>query len=380
MGPLAGVRVVELAGIGPAPFCCMLLADMGADVLRVDRPTPSDLGVGIPPRLDLLNRNRRSVVIDLKSPRGVQAALRLIGAADILIEGFRPRVTERMGLGPEECQRVNPRLVYGRMTGWGQDGPLSSAAGHDLNYIALSGALHLIGRKGQHPSIPLNLLGDFGGGALYLAMGVLAALIEARSSKKGQVVDAAMVDGVASLLAMSYSMKQMGAWKNERGSNILDSGAPYYDVYETKDGKYISVAAIEKRFYMQLIEMIGLKDEPLPEQNDRDGWDTIRLRFAEVFKTKTREEWCAILEGSDACFAPVLDMDECTRHSHMAGRKTFIEFNGVLNPAPAPRFGRTVCELRLPPPIPGENSVEVLGDWGFNENEIQSLKAEGVVV
>lgn len=380
MGPLEGVRIVELAGLGPAPFCCMLLADMGADVLRVDRPTSADLGVSIPPRLDLLNRNKRSVAIDLKSSRGIQTVLRLLSGADILIEGFRPGVAERLGLGPEQCSQVNPRLVYGRMTGWGQDGPLSHAAGHDLNYIALAGALHAIGRKGQTPVVPLNLIGDFGGGALYLAMGVLAALVEARVSNKGQVVDATMIDGIASLMTMFYSLKQMDAWTNERGNNLFDSGAPFYEVYETKDRRYVAVAAVEKRFYTELLDLVGLKDEALPKQNDRSRWHELKLRFSEVFKTRTRDEWCTILEGSNACFAPVLDMDECTQHPHVVARKMFVEVGGVLNPAPAPRFGRTACELHRLPPSPGENSIEALGDWGFSEVEIQSLKADAIVV
>lgn len=379
MGPLKGVRIIELAGIGPGPFCCMLLADMGADVIRIDRLIRSDLGVPTPPRLDLLNRNKRSVAIDLKSQRGIQTVLKLIGESDILIEGFRPGVTEKLGLGPEDCWRINPRLVYGRMTGWGQEGPLSQAAGHDLNFIALAGALHAIGRKGQPPSVPLNLIGDFGSGALYLAMGVLAALIEARVSNKGQVVDATMIDGVASLMTMFYSFKQMNAWTNERGTNLLDSGAPFYDVYETKDGKYISVAAIEKRFYLEMLELTGLKDEPLPGQNDRTKWDELRVRFSEVFKTRTRDEWCQILEGSDACFAPVLDMDECTDHPHIKSRNMFVKIDGVLNPAPAPRFGRTVSEFRYLPPSPGEHSITVLSEWGFSEDEIHGLKADATI-
>ena len=380
MGPLEGIRIIEFAGIGPGPFCGMLLADMGADVLRIDRPYGSNLGVETPPKLDLLNRNKWSVAIDLKSPRGIQTVLRLVAEADILIEGFRPGVTERLGLGPEDCWRVNPSLIYGRMTGWGQDGPLSQAAGHDLNYIALTGALHAIGRKGQPPSVPLNLIGDLGGGALYLAMGVLAALIEARASGKGQVVDATMIDGVANLMTMFFSWKQMDAWTNERGNNLVDSGAPFYDVYETKDGLYISVAAVEKRFYDKLLELIGLKDERLPEQNDRSGWDELKTRFSQVFKTKTRDEWCSIMEGSDACFAPVLDMEECLKHHHVVARKMFVEIEGVVNPAPAPRFGRTACEFRRLPPSPAQDTMEALQDWGFSEAEIRALKADSVIV
>lgn len=380
MGPLDGIRVLELAGIGPGPFCCMLLADMGADVLRIDRPGDSDLGVGVPPRLDLLNRNKRSAVFDIKSEAGVRAILRLVSKADILIEGFRPGVTERLGLGPSDCWQVNPRLIYGRITGWGQDGPLSQAAGHDLNYISLVGALHSIGRKGGPPVIPLNLVGDFGGGSLYLAMGVLAALLEARSSGKGQVVDATIIDGVANLMTMFLSWKQMNAWTNERGSNLIDSGAPFYDVYETKDGRFISIAAVEKRFYKDLLELTGLKKEKLPDQYDRKGWNDLRKKFAETFRTKTREEWCTILEGSDACFAPVLDIDESTKHPHVIDRKIFIEIDGVINPAPAPRFGRTKCTFRRLPPVPGQDSIEAMQDWGFSEADIKELKADKVLM
>jgi alpha-methylacyl-CoA racemase len=358
----------------------MMLADMGADVLRVDRTAGSDLGVAIPPRLDLFNRNKRSVAVDLKSPRGVRTVLRLVEGADALLEGFRPGVTEKLGLGPEDCFHVNPRLVYGRVTGWGQEGPLSQAAGHDLNYIALAGALHAIGRKGQAPSVPLNLIGDFGGGALHLAMGVLAALLDARSSGRGQVVDATMIDGVANLMTMFYTLKQAGVWTTERGANLFDGGAPFYDVYETKDGHYVSVAAVEKKFYEQLLERLGLKGEPLPKQNDPRGWGELRARFCEVFKTKTRDEWCSILEGTDACFAPVLDMDECTMHPHAVARKGFVKIDGVLNPAPAPRFGRTPSELRRPPAAPGEHSREALQDWGVSEAEVQALLRDGVIV
>ncbi len=385
MGPLNGVRVIEMAGIGPAPFCGMLLADMGADVLRIDRPNAADPGVAIPTKLDLLNRNKRSVVIDIKSQRGLTSLRRLLGRADVLIEGFRPGVMEKLGLGPKQCLDANPRLVYGRMTGWGQDGPLSQAAGHDLNYIALSGVLHAIGPKGQPPAIPLNVIGDFGGGALYLAMGVLAAVIEARSSGVGQVVDAAMVDGVSSLLTMHYAMKQMGAMTNERGTNLLDGGAHFYNVYETKDGRYVSIAAIEGKFYQELLDHIGLNADDLPDQNDRyaadlpdqhdrGSWNHMRARFAEIFKTRTRAEWCELLEGTDACFAPVLDADECVTHPHNVARKVFTQVDGVLNPQPAPRFSRTPSELRNVPPEPGADTMQALADWGFSPDEIDALK------
>ncbi len=374
MGALSGVRVIEMAGIGPGPFCGMLLADMGADVLRIDRSSAPDLGVNFPTKLDLLNRNKRSAMIDLKSPQGLASLRRLLVKADVLIEGFRPGVMEKLGLGPQECLAVNPRLVYGRMTGWGQEGPLSQAAGHDLNYIALSGVLDAIGPKGQPPSIPLNVIGDFGGGALYLAMGVLAAVIEARVSGSGQVVDAAIVDGVSSLLSMHYAMKQMGAWTNERGSNLLDGGAPFYSVYETKDGRYISIAAIEGKFYQELLERLGLNPAELPQQHDRRGWNQLRACFTEKFKSRTRAEWCAALEGTDACFAPVLDADECVTHPHNAARKVFAQVDGVLHPQPAPRFSRTPSTLRNSPPAPGADTAQALADWGFSLEDIAALK------
>jgi alpha-methylacyl-CoA racemase len=368
------VKVIELAGIGPAPFCAMLLADMGADVLRIDRAAAIDLGLGMPPERDMLNRGKRSVAVDLKSTGGRALVLRLVASADILIEGFRPGVTERLDLGPEDCWRVNTRLVYGRMTGWGQTGPLKDAAGHDLNYIALAGALHAIGRKDGPPAVPLNLIGDFGGGALYLAMGVLAALLEARSSGKGQIVDAAMVDGVANLMTIFHALAGTGAWTTARGSNVLDGGAPYYDVYETKDGRHVTVAAIEGRFYRELLDKVGLAGEPLPAQHDRDGWSEIRARLTGIFKSRTRAEWCAILEGSDACFAPVLDMDEAAQHPHLAARGTFTEVAGIRTPAPAPRFSRTESKIGGPPPEPGRDNTTALADWGLTSDEIAAAR------
>ena len=377
-GPLAGVRVVEMAGIGPAPFCGMLLADMGAEVVRIDRLTPSGLGFQTPVRYDLLNRGKRSVALDLKSPEGVAAVLRLVEKADALLEGFRPGVMERLGLGPDACHAANPKLVFGRMTGWGQEGPLAQAAGHDLNYIALTGALASIGRQGQPPTPPLNLVGDFGGGSLYLAMGVLAALIEARGSGRGQVVDAAIVDGAASLMTMFQAFVQMGAWTGERGANLLDGGAPYYDVYETSDGRHVSIAAIEPKFYAELLERLGLSDETLPGQNDRAGWPALRARFTETFKRRTRDEWCALLEGTDACFAPVLDLVECRTHPHMAERRVHVEVAGVTNPAPAPRFSRTAGGIAWPATAPGADTDEVLTAWGFDPAEVARLRASGV--
>jgi alpha-methylacyl-CoA racemase len=379
MGALSGVRIVEMAGIGPAPFCGMLLADMGAEVLRVDRMVGADLGISVPAKYDLLNRNKRSVAVDLKSAEGRQTVLRLIAGADALIEGFRPGVMERLGLGPDVCRGGNSKLVYGRMTGWGQHGPLSQAASHDINYIALSGVLHAIGRPGSAPVIPLNLIGDFGGGALYLAMGILAALISARTTDVGQVVDAGITDGLASLLTMHYGFRQSGDWSIDRGTNITDSGAPFYDVYETKDGLYVSVGAVEKKFYAELLARIGLGGADLPLQENHSGWGRVRERLSEVFKTRTRDEWCKLLEGTDACFAPVLDMDECVRHPHNVARKTHIDFEGVLNPAPAPRFSETPSEIRKAPPAPGEDTESALLDWRFSKPEIAALKAVGAI-
>jgi alpha-methylacyl-CoA racemase len=317
--------------------------------------------------------------VDIKSPEGKKTLLRLIEQADVLFEGFRPGVMERLGYGPQECLRLNPRLVYGRMTGWGQDGPLSHAASHDLNYIALTGVLNAIGRKGDPPSIPLNLIGDFGGGSLYLAMGMLAAVLSARTTGVGQVVDAAILDGAASLMSLIYSYRQMGDWSMERGTNITDSGSPFYDVYETRDGLYVSVAPVEKKFYLEMLERIGLANADLPPQSDRKGWAIIRARLQSVFRSRTRDEWCTILEGTDACFAPVLDMDECVKHPHNVARKTYVEIDGVVNPAPAPRFSATPSELRKAPPAVGEDTEAALVDWGFTQSEIAALKVHSAI-
>ncbi len=373
MGPLAGYKVVELAGIGPGPMCAMLLSDMGAEVLRVDRVQPSGLGIGQPTKYSLLNRGRRSVAIDMKKPQGVEAVLRLIEQADALIEGFRPGVMERLGLGPEVCLSRNPKLIYGRMTGWGQDGPLAVAAGHDMNYIALIGALHCIGNAGGPPVPPLNLVGDFGGGALFLAFGITCGLLEAQKSGQGQVVDAAMVDGAASLMTAIYGMNAMGMWSANRGENILDSGAHFYQVYETKDGKYVSIASIEAKFYAELLERTGLDGADLPKQMGRESWPEQNRRFAEVFKTKTRDEWCAIMEGSDICFAPVLSLDEAPQHPHNKARGTFVEIDGVIQPAPAPRFSRTREAIQRPPAARGEHTDAALADWGFSADDIARL-------
>ena len=379
MGPLQGLRVIELAGIGPCPMCAMLLAELGADVVRVDRLTDSGLGIGMAPRFHLLNRSRPSIAVDLKHADGVETLLRLVESADALIEGFRPGVTERLGLGPADCADRNPRLVYGRVTGWGQDGPLAKSAGHDLNYIALTGALDAIGRSGAPPTPPLNLVGDFGGGALYLAFGVVAALYEARGSGIGQTVDAAMIDGAASLMTSAYALRAAGISDGPRGENVLDSGAHYYDAYETSDGRHVSVAPVEPKFYLELLERMGLAPGDAPHSENRADWPASKARLAALFRTRTRDEWCEILEGSDACFAPVLAMDEAHRHSHNAARGTFVERDGVVQPNAAPRFSRTPGEIRCSPPAPGSGTRSVLADWGFGAAEIDDLVARGVV-
>ncbi|MGH7856895.1 MAG: CaiB/BaiF CoA transferase family protein [Candidatus Binatia bacterium] len=369
MGPLEGIRIIEIAGIGPGPFCAMLLSDLGAEVVRIDRVDAKPN-----PATDVLLRGRRSVGVELKSAEGVETVLRLVEKADALIEGFRPGVMERLGLGPDVCQARNPRLVYGRMTGWGQEGPLAQAAGHDINYIALTGALHSSARRGEKPVPPLNLVGDFGGGAMYLAVGVLAALLEARGSGKGQVVDAAMVDGAALLMTMFYEWRPTGLWRDEPGTNILDTGAHFYDVYETKDGKYVSIGSIEPKFYAELLRLSGLEKESLPSQYDREQWPALKERVAAAFRTKTREEWCRVMEGSDVCFAPVLSLEEAPRHPHNSHRKTFVDYAGVVQPAPAPRFSRTRGEIQRPMAVPGEDTAEVLRDWGFSAEDLARLR------
>jgi alpha-methylacyl-CoA racemase len=363
MGPLDGVRVLELAGVGPAPFCAMLLSDMGADVLRIDRSDPVELGVPMDERFDLLRRGRRSVVLDLKDGAGRETARRLVTRADVLIEGFRPGVMERLGLGPDDCFALNPRLVYGRVTGWGREGPLAASAGHDINYIALAGVLGAIGPKDGLPLPPLNLVGDFGGGALHLAFGVVCALLEARSSGKGQVVDAAMVDCAASLATGTYGLLAAGGWRDARGSNVLDGGAPWYAAYETADGGYVCIGALEPRVYAELLTRLGLASEPLPGQYDRAGWPVLRARFAAVFRTKTREEWRALLEGTDVCFAPVLSLAEAAVHPHNAARGAFVRIDGVTQPAPAPRFSRTTTRIRGGPTARGEGGEAALKEW-----------------
>ena len=374
-GPLQGVKVIEMAGIGPGPFTAMMLADMGAEVLRVDRPNARVLN----PHLDVLNRGRRSIAVDLKHPDGVQTVLRLVEHADGLIEGFRPGVMERLGLGPDECLARNPKLVYGRMTGWGQDGPLAHAAGHDIDYIAIAGLLNNFKRGGERPVPPLNMVGDFGGGGLLLAFGLVCALLETARSGKGQVVDAAMVDGAAVLSTMIHAFMAMGIWQDDPGNNLLDTGAHFYEVYETADGKYMAVGAIENQFYAELLERTGLAEEDLPFQMDRTQWPTLKERFAALFKTKTRDEWQELLEATDACAVPVLSLTEAPRHHHNRARQTFVEHDGVVQPAPAPRFSRTPGQIAGTPPAPGQHTDAALVDWGFSKDEIAKLRETGAV-
>jgi alpha-methylacyl-CoA racemase len=374
-GPLTGIKVLEFEAIGPGPFAGMLLADMGADVLVVDRPESSDLGLKRERWYDVMMRGKRSVTLDLKGKEGSQVALQLIARTDALIEGFRPGVMERLGLGPDIALARNPKLVYGRMTGWGQDGPLAARAGHDLNYIALAGVLHAFGRRGEAPVPPLNLVGDFGGGGMLLGFGIACALLEASRSGKGQVVDAAMVEGASLLAAMFSGFIASNTWSEERGVNILDTGAPWYDVYETKDGKYVSIAAIEARFYDALLDKLGLKNLA---QHDRASWPRMRGIFEKAFKSRTREEWCRVFEGSDACFAPVLSFSEAREHPHNRARKAFVEVADVKQPAPAPRFSRTPGAVRRAPPERGEGGLDALADWGFNAGEVDQLRLHGL--
>ncbi len=380
MGPLKGYRVIEMAGIGPAPFCAMLLADLGAEVIRVERREKIDLGVsGRAPKYEVLLRGRKSIAVDVKSAAGQDVVKRLVKDADALIEGFRPGVMERLGLGPDDLATINRRLVFGRMTGFGQDGPMAPRAGHDINYIALSGVLNHIGRAGEPPLHPLNLVGDYGGGGMYLAFGLVCAILEAQKSGQGQVVDACMIDGSASLMAMVHGMWSEGVWREERGTNMLDSGAPWYDCYETKDGKWVSIGSIEKRFYADLIARLGLGGEKLPAQHDRAGWPVLRARFTEIFKSKTRSDWENVFEGSDACFAPVLAISEVAAHPHNAQRGTFVTRDGVQQPAPAPRFSRSVPAMGAPPRDSGADTHSVMAAVGFSDAEIAGLEKAGVV-
>ena len=384
MGPLHGLRVVEMAGLGPGPFAAMMLADMGAEVVRVDRPVAADAGRRerrdrVDPRRYTMHRGRRSVAVDLKRPEAAEVILRLVERADGLIEGYRPGVMERLGLGPDVCLARNPRVAYGRMTGWGQDGPLAPAAGHDINYIALAGALRNFVRPPDRPVAPLNLVGDFGGGGMFLAFGLLCAIVEATNSGRGQVVDAAMVDGTAVLTTMFHGLRAQGIWYDEPGTNWADSGAPYYEVFETADGEYVTVGALERPFYDELVARLGLDATELPSRGDETNWPDLKRRFAAVFRTRTRAEWCEALEGTDACFAPVLSFAEAPEHPHNVARRTFVEHGGVVQPAPAPRFGRTPAELSAVPPRPGEHTGAVLSDWGFTEAEIGRLRSAGTV-
>ncbi|MFE4769971.1 CaiB/BaiF CoA transferase family protein [Streptomyces sp. NPDC056713] len=359
-GPLAGVRVVELAGIGPGPFAAMLLADLGADVVRVDRP--GGAGLAIDPEYDITNRNKRSVIIDLKADDGPARVLDLVAKADVLIEGYRPGVAERLGVGPDACHARNPRLVYGRMTGWGQEGPLAQRAGHDIAYIALTGTLGMIGKPDEPPTVPANLVGDFAGGSLYLVVGILAALHHARDTGAGQVVDAAIVDGASHLAAMIYGMLAAGGWQDRRGSNLLDGGCPFYGTYETSDGQYMAVGALEQQFYDEFIALLGI-DGTAPARKDLARWGELRDAVAARFKSRSREEWTAVFEGSDACVAPVLSLREAPGHPHLAARGTFTDHGGITQPAPAPRFSATPTAVRSGPAQPGADTAGVARDW-----------------
>ncbi len=376
-GPLKGVKVLELAGIGPGPFCGMMLADMGADILRVDRLHGSDLGLPVDAKFDVMSRGRRSIALDLKQAEAIEIVLDLVAKADVLIEGFRPGVTERLGLGPDACLARNPRLIYGRITGWGQHGPLAHAAGHDINYIAVSGALHAVGRKGEAPLAPLNLVGDFGGGGMYLAFGIACALHEAHSSGKGQVIDAAMTDGAASLMAMFYGRLSSGHWTDQRGTNEVDTGSPWYEVYETADNQHVAIGSIESRFFKELISKLGLEQSNLPDQYDRNGWPQLRAILSATFKLKTRDQWCRELEGTDVCFAPVLSLTEAPEHPHNKARAAFIDVDGVIQPAPAPRFSRTPGAVIRGVPESGQAGAQALADWGFSAAEIENMRTRG---
>ncbi len=375
-GPLTGVKIVEVGGIGPGPFCAMMLSDMGAEVIRVERLGHQGLA---DPIYEVMHRNRRSIIIDLKKPEGVEAILKIVEQVDALQEGFRPGVMERLGLGPDVCLSRNPRLIYGRMTGWGREGPLASASGHDINYISLSGVLGSIGRRGEKPVVPLNLTGDFGGGGMLLAFGMVCALFEAQRSGQGQVVDTAMVDGSATLMAMMYGFRAGGFWTDEREANMVDGGAHFYDTYETADGKYVSVGSIEPQFYDLLLQHTGIDDPEFKNQWNQDKWPEFKKKMAAIFKTKTRDQWCEIMEGTDICFAPVLSLEEAPEHPHNKERKTFIEIEGVIQPAPAPRFSRTRPEIQSRPAVPGEHTETVLADFGFDPDEIEGFKKVGAI-
>ena len=375
MGPLKGLKIIEMAGIGPGPFCGMVLADLGAKIIRVDRAS----AIGTGSKQDASNRGKKSIAVDLKSEEGVEVVLKLVETADAIFEGFRPGVMERLGLGPDVCSKRNKRIVFGRMTGWGQEGPLANAAGHDINYISLTGALAAIGRPGSPPVPPLNLIGDFGGGGMLLALGLVAALLESKESKKGQVVDAAMTDGSALLMTMIYTMQSSGVWKTSMGSNLLDGGSHFYDTYECKDGKFISLGSIEPQFYALLCQIAELDESIFGNQMSRDSWPEQKEAIKKIILDKTRDEWCELMEGTDVCFAPVLDMSEAPKHPHNVERKTFIDLEGVTQPAPAPRFSRTEPEVVSSPSVVGEHTDEVLTSIGFSDEDINTLKTSGAV-
>ncbi|WP_137163957.1 CaiB/BaiF CoA transferase family protein [Pseudomonas asiatica] len=380
MGPLQGVHIIEFAGIGPAPLCAMLLADLGATIIRIDRVTPADIGLARPLEYDLVLRNRKTVRVDLKDPKGMALVQDLIARADAVIEGFRPGVMERLGLGPDECLQHNPRLVYGRMTGWGQHGPLAHSAGHDINYIAITGVLDAIGRKGAPPTVPLNVLGDYAGGSLYLAIGLLSGILEARSSGKGQVVDAAIVDGVTSLMTVLLGLWHAGMMNEGRGNNLLDSGSPFYDVYACADSQYVSVGPIERKFYLQLLDKLELDAPELREQYDRAHWPAIRDALGQRFASQPRAHWEQLLAGSDCCVSPVLDLAQAMQHPHLKARETFVEVDGILQPAPAPRFSRTPPARPTPPAAPTlENARAALAEW-LPAASIDAYAAEGAFV
>ncbi|MFA5631297.1 MAG: CaiB/BaiF CoA-transferase family protein [Porticoccaceae bacterium] len=379
MGPLKGYKILEIAGIGPGPFCAMMLADMGAEVIRIDRIGGGGTPVERAARVQTMRRNRRSIAVDLKNPDAIETVLKMCESADAILEGFRPGVMERLGLGPDVCLARNPRLVYGRMTGWGQSGPMSSVAGHDINYVALSGILGMLGRKDEKPLPSLNIIGDMGGGGLLLAFGMVCALLEAKTSGQGQVVDAAMTEGSAIMASTIYGLRAAGMWKDERGVNMLDSGAPYYEVYETSDGGYMAVGAMESQFYALLLEGLGLDPADLPKQMDTKAWPQMKEKFAAIFKSRTRDEWTRIFDGKDACVTPVLSLTEAAAHPHNVQRGAYMDDDGILQAAPAPQFSRTKPEITLPPPEVGEHTDTVLAEYGFGADEVASLKGSGAI-